>query len=170
MQLTIGQVREILDVPQETFRHWKKALPILTERNGYRPCFSLGDLLALAVIKILTYGAGVRVGALSDASRSLFALCNATSWVIIERGGIAVDTEDGSAKVFSSAADVSVDSVVVLVAGGPLVLQLRARLLAENVPDPQGAIPFPLQSVAKKGPLQSIVKRARDHSSSGARR
>ena len=56
-------------------RHWKEALPPLARHNGHRPCFSLGDLFAMALIKAMTDDAGVRIGALDAVSGSLFEQC-----------------------------------------------------------------------------------------------
>jgi hypothetical protein len=75
---------EVLGLSPDTFRHWKHALPPLGGRNGYTPCFSPGDLLAMALIRTLTEDLGIRVGKLDELSTQLFEQCS-EPWAILER-------------------------------------------------------------------------------------
>ena len=92
MKLTPGQVQSLLALPRETFRHWKKiTLPPLAQRNGYSPCFSLGDLFAMALIKAVTDEAGIPVRNMHAASVSLFEQCGRQSWAGFERSSLVIE-------------------------------------------------------------------------------
>src|SRR6266446_6964511 len=91
MKLSPGQVREVLGVSQEAFRHWRASLPPLAGRKGYRPCFSLGDLFAMALIRALTEDAGVRVGSLHAVAATLFEQCGRHSWAGLERSILVLE-------------------------------------------------------------------------------
>ena len=58
---TPGQLRTVARIPVETFRHWKKALPPLRRDRGHSPCFTPGDLVAVAVVRTLSNDLGLRV-------------------------------------------------------------------------------------------------------------
>src|SRR6266568_5159474 len=91
MKLTPGQVQTLLSLPPETFRHWKKVLPPLWQRNGYSPCFSLGDVLAMALIKAMTDDAAIPVKALRAVSGNLFEQCGRQAWAGFERSMLVVE-------------------------------------------------------------------------------
>jgi hypothetical protein len=76
MKYTPGQAQETLYLSPATFRHWKTALPPLRGRIGYSPCFTPGDLLAMAVVKMLTEDIGIRVGNLRGIADALFGQCS----------------------------------------------------------------------------------------------
>jgi len=103
LKLTPQQVAHVAQLSDQTLRHWRKALPPLHGLNGYHPCFSPGDVLALLVIRHLVKNMGINVGTLASASVGLFALCRNTSWphltdqrlfVQVEQGGVSILTRD----------------------------------------------------------------------------
>lgn len=143
LKLTPGQLREILELSQDTFRHWKSALSPLSDRNGYRPCFTPGDLLAVGVVKVLTVDAGVRVGAVSTVAPDLFRLANETAWAVVERSVLIFDFSAGQVLLVAEGASHRTSNAVVQVACRPVVARLRARLLAEQPLDAQQRLQFP---------------------------
>ena len=44
VRYTPGQLRDAVGISQETYRHWKKALPPLRGGAGHGPRFSVGEL------------------------------------------------------------------------------------------------------------------------------
>src|SRR3546814_4219968 len=76
---TPGQLRSAMAIPQETYRHWRKALAPLRRGTGHSPCFTAGDLLAVAIVRALTGDFAIRVGAISAVAEALFEACNARS-------------------------------------------------------------------------------------------
>lgn len=73
------QVRNVLHLPPETMRHWRKVLPPLLRRARRTP-FSQGDLVALAVIRELVRTLGLNSSALAPCAAAIFSLCNEKSW------------------------------------------------------------------------------------------
>jgi hypothetical protein len=138
MKLTPGQVQDVLGLSRATFRHWKEALPPLADRNGYSPCFSLGDLFAMALIKGMTDGAGVRVGALHAISTTLFAQCGNQSWAGLERSSLVVELARMRVEFVSESQLPQFSGIGVLVPCGPIVAELRERLLMSQEQSDQG--------------------------------
>ena len=76
---TPGQLRDAVAVPQETYRHWKKVLTPLRRDTRRSPCFTVGDLLAVELVRTMT-GFPIRGGAISAITEELLRICNDTSW------------------------------------------------------------------------------------------
>jgi hypothetical protein len=142
MQLTPGQVRQVLGLSPDTFRHWKAALLPLTGRNGHRPCFSHGDLFAMALIRALTEDAGVRVGALRTVSAILFEQCNRQSWAGLERSILVLELTRVRAEFFSEPHTPSTEHIGIIVPCRPIIADLRASLLKDADDDEQGKLRF----------------------------
>jgi len=149
LNLTPGQLREVLDLSEDAYRHWRRALSPLAGRNGYRPCFSHGDLLAIAVIKALIDEAGVRVGLLEPISAELFRLCQRAPWAALERSALVI--VPGAARISvvpDSQQSLNGESAIAIhVPCGPIVGRLRARLLADQYLDSQQTLRFPPAAV-----------------------
>ena len=150
MKLTPGQVREVLQLPQETFRHWKTVLPPLAGRNGYRPCFSHGDLFAMAVVKALTNTAGIRIGSLSAVAVSLFTQCDRHSWAGLERSILVLDLAHKRANFAPDSEVPQFSAIGIMVACRPIVAELRKRLLMDQGDKQQGTLRFPPAVVASE--------------------
>jgi hypothetical protein len=148
VRFTPGQLRHLLSLPPETFRHWKRALPPLATKNGYTPCFSLGDLLAVALIRLLINEAGLRISALVEVSASLFDICNTHSWAQLERTVILYETTSRRLSVAGSPTQTfrPTQTRLVLVCRDT-IQALRARLLADEKGEDQAHLLFPPVSV-----------------------
>ena len=143
MKLSPGQIREVLGLSQDTFRHWKKALPPLAGRNGYRPCFTPGDLFAMALIRALTEDAGVRIGALHAVAAGLFDYCGQHSWAELERSTLVLELARVRVRFFADAHSPQPDGIGIIVPCRPIVADLRERLLMEKEDTEQGNLRFP---------------------------
>jgi hypothetical protein len=144
LNLTPGQLREILGLSEDTFRHWRRAIPPLAGRNGYRPCFTHGDLMATALVKSLVDEAGIKVGALSGIAPELFRLCQQTAWAALERTVLVI--EPGKCQLslaVSSPLSSPNGPVAIHVPCAPIVARVRARLLAEQPAEDQQPLRFP---------------------------
>ena len=97
VQYTPGQLRSILGVPQETYRHWEKALAPLRRDRGHSPSFTAGDLLAVELMRVLSADLSIRVGALAPIVSSVFEQCNTVPWPILERGAFRFDLPNDQA-------------------------------------------------------------------------
>jgi DNA-binding transcriptional MerR regulator len=143
MMLTPGQVRELLQLSQDSFRHWKKVLPPLRDRNGYRPCFSFGDLLAMAFIQALTDEAGIRVSNLQSIASALFEQCGVQSWAAMERSILVIRPASGSLSFAPEPLSPSHGGVTIFMPCGYVIAKLRQQLLTEQVEVLQGILRFP---------------------------
>lgn len=156
MRYTPGQLRVALGIPQETYRHWKKVLRPLQVEKGHSPCFSAGDLVAVAVVQCLVIDCGVRVSALAAVADTLFKLCNVTPWPALERGTLAIEVRQGSVRLQSETAEFLAPSPLTLLPLRKMVESLRSQLVSAGAEEAQSTLRFPLaplsvpQSVASR--------------------
>jgi len=143
LKLTPGQVRTILGLAPETYRHWRKALPPLAQRRGQGPSFTVGDLVAVAVVKGLVDACGLRVSALQDVSVRLFETCNRVGWTVLERSSLVIDVAGNSVSVTADSPAVSAVSPVLVIPCAPLMAQLRDKLLHGEALEAQQYLRFP---------------------------
>lgn len=140
---TPGQLRSAMVIPQETYRHWKKALIPLRRGSGHSPCFTAGDLLAVAVVRILTDGFAIRVGALTTIAEALFEACNAVSWPTLERSKLIADLANGQLQIRPELENAICEEPVLVVPLRPLVSHLRDALLTDGGAESQETLRFP---------------------------
>jgi hypothetical protein len=143
MHFTPGQLRTAVAIAPETYRHWKKALPPLRRDRRHSPCFTSGDLVAVAVVRRLCLDLGIRVGALAPSAAALFDICNGSPWAVLERGKLLLDIPRGEVRFRSELAIALHDDTLVAVSLRPIVRQLRDQLLSVTRPDDQQALRFP---------------------------
>ncbi len=143
MLYTPGQLRSALDLPPQTYRHWRKALPPLRRQCGHSPCFTAGDLLAVAVVHDLTGPFGIRVGAISALAHALFETCNSEPWPVLERGRLVIDLASGSLQLLLDKDDFSSPNTVLVVPLKPALARLQNRLLPERTRDRQPPLRLP---------------------------
>jgi len=154
LQYTPGQLRALVGIPQETFRHWKKALGPLRRGRGHSPCFAPGDLVAVAVARVLVTDIGVRIGALEQVADTLFRICNCNPWPALERSKLVLDLRQGEAWLAADQDSAKHEGATVIVPLGGIIAALRAQLVAIEAPEDQDALPFPptpVGSLAKSG-------------------
>jgi hypothetical protein len=142
MKFTPGQVQTLLGLSPETFRQWKKVLPPLGERNGYRPCFSLGDLLAMALIKAMTDDAAIPVRAFEAISANLFDQCGRQGWASLERSVLLVELPSVRVEFLSEPSVPQLDRIGIVVSCRQIIAGLRERLLQDAEDPQQGHLRF----------------------------
>src|SRR5688572_22857977 len=129
MKFTPGQLQEALQLSPAAFRHWKAALPPIGGRNGYAPCFTPGDLLAMAVVKSLTEEIGIRVSHLRPLAAELFDHCNRSSWVGLERLVLVIEPLRSRVSTISEAQPLSMESLTIVLPLRPIITILQERFL-----------------------------------------
>lgn len=139
---TPGQLRNAVSIGQETYRHWKKALAPLRREAGHSPCFTAGDLLATAIVKILVVEYGMRVSALSQLAEGLFEACNARSWPMLERSLLVLELNDARVLMQAEGSGLALDRPAMVVPLRALIERLRGTLLAGDG-DGQEMLRFP---------------------------
>lgn len=147
MHYTPAQVREALEITEETLRYWRQKLPPLKGKKGYAPCFSPGDLLALKVVTQIN-GLGVNVGELASHSAEFFKSCSQGAWFGLEEKVLVFD---GQTMELVSASEEGgwARQTRIAVPLGPLIRQLRQRLSEEESHLAQPEIVFPPLGVAQ---------------------
>lgn len=140
---TPGQLRSAISIAPETYRHWKKALGPLRRGRGHSPCFSSGDLLAVAVVRSLAVDVAVRVGALTPIAEPLFDLCNQSPWPVLERNKLIIDLSEAHLQLRPELAEVTTDRPTIMIPLWPIVARLREQLLAAVDVEDQASLRFP---------------------------
>jgi hypothetical protein len=148
VQYTPGQLRSAASITPETYRHWKKALTPLRRDRGHSPCFSSGDLVAVAIIRTLTVDLGMRVSVLASIAETLFDLCNGAPWLTLERGKLILDLPNAKLEFRPDLADTPEDGLMVIIPLRPIVAQLRDQLLSVRASDSQPELRFLLTTVS----------------------
>ena len=152
VRYTPGQLRDAVGISQETYRHWKKALPPLRGGAGHGPRFSVGDLLAVVVVKILTNDFAIRVSAISVIASALFETCNAVPWPALERGKLFVDLAAGGLQFIHGTESTALRTPMLVIPLLSSMLLLRAALLTEHDQSTQTSLPFPPTSTTVTPP------------------
>jgi hypothetical protein len=148
VQYTPGQLRSTASIAPETYRHWKKALAPLRRDGGHSPCFTSGDLVAVAVVRTLCVDLGIRVGALSEVAQPLFDVCNASPWAVLERGKLVFDFPTRGVHFQTEPTNAQGEGTLVVVSLRLIVERLRDQLLAVSESDAQQALRFPPTGLA----------------------
>ena len=138
---TPGQLRDAVGIGPETYRHWKKALAPLRREAGHSPCFTAGDLLATAIVKILVADLGIRVSALSALADGVFEECNARSWPALERSLLVLDVAGARVLTRSEDSRLALDGPAMVLPLRLLIESLR-RTLLEGDGDGQETLRF----------------------------
>ncbi|QIL19749.1 MerR family transcriptional regulator [Thermomonas sp. HDW16] len=147
MRYTPAQVKEALEITEETLRYWRQKLPPLKGKKGYAPCFSPGDLLALKVVTQI-HGLGVNVGELVSHSVEFFKACSQGAWFGLEDKVLVFDGQ--TMELVSASEEGSwAQQTRIAVPLGPLIRQLRQRLSEEESSPAQPEIVFPPLGVAQ---------------------
>jgi len=147
MRYTPAQIKEAVEIGEETLRHWRKALPPLKNKRGYAPCFSPGDLLALKVVARF-HALGISVSQLKPHADKLFLACSHAAWFGLEDKVLVYDGH--SLEMVATGAEGHWSQEVRIAAPlGPLIRQLRQRLSEEDPRPSQPEIVFPPLGVAQ---------------------
>ncbi len=143
VEYTLTQFRDIVGLSLETHRHWKRVLPPLTVRQGRAPCFTVGDIIAGAVVRHLTDVGGLKVGHLADISDALFALCNRTPWAALTTSLLVFDCDRRHCQLITSSQSQTADGLVLIVPLQPVLERIRASLLKDIGDERQTSLCFP---------------------------
>jgi hypothetical protein len=144
MKYTPLQIREIVEISQETLRHWRRVLSPLKGRNGYAPCFTAGDALALKIVNEIVETLHVRVQMLQPIADELFNICCGINWPRLEQRSLVIRLADHSIQACEDSAILNdaEAGVVVVVTLKPHIDNLRSRL-TESDGQYQYEMPFP---------------------------
>lgn len=147
VRYTPAQIKEALEISEETLRHWRKTLPPLRGKRGYSPCFSPGDLLALKVVAQF-HVLGVNVSQLASHAAGLFTICSQGVWSRLESKTLISDGQRIELVPTDEEREWAQQARIV-VPLGPLIRQLQRRLSEEEVHFAQTEIVFPPVGIAQ---------------------
>lgn len=150
MQFTPGQLRETLGLTQDTYRHWKNVLTPLSGRNGYRPCFSTGDLVATAIVQTLVEDCGIQISIVALGAGDLFRICERQSWAVLERSTLVFEPRDRRFTLIEGDRVHQRRALAVIVPLARIVERLRTTLLGNQSVSEQADLRFP-PSVVSRG-------------------
>lgn len=97
----------------------------------------------MAVVKVLSDEAGVRVGALGSIAENLFRVCNETAWTALERATFLVEPSEGRITVASEGQPIRAVGTAIQIVCRPIVARLRDHLLPEEGTESQQILRFP---------------------------
>ncbi|MNU57267.1 hypothetical protein D3C71_463860 [compost metagenome] len=154
LKLTPQQVADVAQLSDQTLRHWRHVLPPLAGLNGYTPCFTPGDALALLVIRHLVKVMGISVSALAVVSTSLFSLCRSTSWPQLADRRLLVHVERGEVSLLTR--DFDIDAPVIVVPMRPFAEQLQAAWANSFPAEEQLSLQFPATIVQRTNRMANV--------------
>lgn len=149
MRYLPAQVKEALGISEETFRHWRSALPPLKGKRGYGPCFTPGELLALKVVAQF-HGFGIPVRQLKPNAEALFDACAQGAWFSLADKAVVFD--GNSMEMMNSSQEARMSRRArVLIPLAPLIDELRSSLSEEMRPAQPEIVFPPLEVVRSRG-------------------
>lgn len=150
MRYTPSQVRHVVGITQETLRHWRRALPSLVGLRGHAPVFRPGQLLGLAVVRVLIEDLGLTVGALRAAERDIFNICSSPQWIRLAQGHLLVRPTEGKVTFVDKVSDSDLQRPAILLPLEPIVAAVRLALLEVAPEEAQQSIAFPPVDVSER--------------------
>lgn len=110
-------------------RNWKKCLPALKKKKGNTPSYSIGDVLALRMVRWLTESACISVSRLAPFSTALFKLCQVDAWPRVEHQLAVLNFETNSIETISRNSTSAMQGMggSLIIDIGKLVTALRAQ-------------------------------------------
>jgi len=148
VQFTQAQARKVLDLPEETVRHWRKVLPPLAQRPRRTP-LSHGDLVALAVIRLLVRSYGMNVSALAPIADGIFACCDSRPWPALTNCRLQIDGVRAELRPLKSVPTLK-SGAVILIPLAPLIDELGQGLLGAERDQTDLRFPLTLQAGGKQ--------------------
>ncbi|KWI24582.1 hypothetical protein WT71_25220 [Burkholderia stagnalis] len=145
MRYLPAQAKEAIGISEETFRHWRRALPPLRGKRGYGPCFTPGDLLALKVVAKL-HAFGIQVRHLTPHAEGLFQICSQGAWFALDDKAVIFDGESIELVSVLDSRKLAMRTCMVVPLRS-LIAELRQSLFVEEKLPIQSDIVFPPVSV-----------------------
>jgi hypothetical protein len=169
MTFTLSQVRSVVGLSTETYRHWRRTLPCLAARSGRAARFSFGDLVALALLRCAIDDLGLSVSQFAGNAKELFDTCTSLSWVGTTGVQVLVTRKSEIAEPLKRRpfALISVEIAVgmpasfieptVVIPLDPIADKLRQLLFsAADLQEDQFSLPLPPVALAPQRPGQAL--------------
>jgi hypothetical protein len=150
MRYTPSQVRHVVGITQETLRHWRRTLTSLDGLKGHAPVFRPGQLLGLAVVRVLVEDLGLSVSALRATERDIFDICSSPQWVKLAQGCLLLRPIEGRVAFVDTVATRDLERPAIVLPLEPVVAALRLALLEVAPEEAQHRIAFPPVGVSER--------------------
>ncbi|WP_026616843.1 hypothetical protein [Ensifer aridi] len=152
MQFTPGQVKEVLDLGEETLRYWRRVLPGLSGRRGYAPCFGFHDVVCLRFVKEICTVLGLQVSKIVPVFPELRRIVAQSIFSHKDVWFLAFDPATETVTKVTTAELSALTRTVVIIPANVVMDEVRSNLLGlEDTEQP--ALPFPLVEItgARRG-------------------
>lgn len=150
IQFTQEQARDLAGVSPGDVRAWRKAVPYLATKPGKAARFTFADLVGLAITANLTGAFHVRISDIGPGINALFSALSDERPADLE--GLLAFIDAASARLLR-VADLEPSQVTgpaFIMPCGPILIQLRQRMLPAVPGSGQTALPF-LPQMLKAG-------------------
>jgi hypothetical protein len=149
IQFTQEQARTVAGVSQETLRHWRRAIPYLGEKSGKSARFSFADLVGLAVTAQLISAFGVGISTVAKPVDVLFRALAGLKLPALQESVVVLSPKRAFVRSANSPFDMTDSGALLIVPCGPLLEEMRERVLPGLRSDLQPALPFLPQVVRR---------------------
>lgn len=139
MLLTQAQVRQLVEISEETFRTWREVLPMLKRPKG-KPAFSLGDVLALRILRDMVNVLGMKISTVGPYGPELFEICDEAIGAH-EAAGHLKFGPDGFEALNNLRKLSGLEQPVMVLPLRETIAALRSKLVSQGVE--QAPLPFP---------------------------
>lgn len=148
MQFTTSQVHAALNLPSQTLRYWRTVLePLKNKPGGKTARFSVGEILALAVVAKLVMGMRIEVGAIAPLSGALFELCRRPGF-FAETTQLSIDIEQALVFLMNEPVSATKNHPLILVPIAEMSREVTKLLIEpDDFEFDQREFPWPLTSV-----------------------
>lgn len=147
MRYTQSQVRDLLAISVDAFRVWREAIPALDVHKGHAPTFTVGDIVALAVVADLVRQFGIRVNSLSGQFDEMFRTFRGMSWQSLRNSVLIIDANIFCLTNADHPRQHSLQKPVIYVSCEPIVDRLHVALIDTEEHQSQRHLPLPPTAV-----------------------
>lgn len=128
MRYTQSQVRELLELPVQTYRYWAASIPHLASRTGKAAVFTASDLLGLALVKEACTTMGLSVGSFRVGINHLFTGLDEMSWPSTDEAVLVLTNDTAEFTTLAQLASGQLHGTTLLVPCGQIMDMLRTLL------------------------------------------
>lgn len=134
-----AQVLDLLGISQDTLRHWKKALPPISLKDGRADDYTFAELVSLAIVARATQHLRVQVSLFTELSPELFS--EVASLMADERYGRVLYIDNRHVG-FAEEDQIPMSEAVVLIRLEPIVTHLMTKIGTTEDAPAQLALPL----------------------------
>jgi len=143
MKFTPQQVRNLVGVETQTLRYWKAKLAPISHYVGYAPCYTIGDIVALRVARVLVRDFSVGIGKVSEVANELFRECRRPLRKNEGEVFLIFDSYKGTVRLADNQLARTVTCPSLVIPLTPIFRALQQNLTSELIPPEQRELPTP---------------------------